>query len=913
MPTYASLVKISNLPAATLPTTPGTNLAVLSQGSDGLAYKVSINDFVSGATASSFTIGTATVTGNASVGGTLSVTGTSTLGTVNASGAVALNSTLNVVGTSTLGVVNASGVVTLSSAGAALVVTNNATVGGTFGVTGTSTLGVVNASGVVTLSSAGTALVVTNNATVGGTLGVTGATTMTGLLTASTGAIIGSDTFAGVELALNGSAASLRPIRWRSVGVDRMSLGMNGANSDLVIGRYFDTGVLIENALTISRETGFITAAKSIGSSTRVTTPKIQNSSTATTAVTSLSGDGAAITVGYSGAALAVGTQITLTNNTPATYDGLYVVAASPAPSSGSFTVAGTATGTVTELGAFITYNNSAQSWTGSTYPNDYAAFIQRYTPSGTPASGLVAYNYYAISTDTVDGTNAAATPAGIRVDHNFGGAIKGGRFGLIYNLTQTSATDAGLGTGPPGGDFIPGTFFANFAFNNGGTGHDIGGGPNKAKGGAYALYPQIVASAGATFWDHFVGAEWDFQIKAAPNHKIGQHIVLLAGDSAQGVYNDVAFAIAGDEGVPGWRSGISFGERTASMALDPLATLIEIPSRLNASNRNNLLLNGVNIQLANISGSAFTSVGFGVTGDGSINTGPLAISRTATTSAVDSKRFKAAISGISSGGAGYQALQEIYILGGIIRIDTVVAGAVTAATIIKDIYQDAVPSNPQGGSGGGGGDGTAAYFPANQAKFNFTWTQITTLQLQASGGVTIFGNATTPITPTSAGTTYTPNVQILATGAAASSATARFSANANGSRIALVKSRNASIGGHTAVQSADDLGRFEWYGDDGTDYLAGARVSAIVDGAVSAGVVPTALVSYTAASGSTPTERFRIGSDGILQGAAPSWSANGAVATVLTGIGPTGSHTTVQEWFTVKNAAGVTRYIPAF
>jgi len=40
---------------------------------------------------------------------------------------------------------------------------------------------------------------------------------------------------------------------------------------------------------------------------------------------------------------------------------------------------------------------------------------------------------------------------------------------------------------------------------------------------------------------------------------------------------------------------------------------------------------------------------------------------------------------------------------------------------------------------------------------------------------------------------------------------------------------------------------------------------------------------------------------------------ANGSVATALSSVGPTGAHTTVQEWFAVKNAAGVVRYIPAF
>lgn len=43
------------------------------------------------------------------------------------------------------------------------------------------------------------------------------------------------------------------------------------------------------------------------------------------------------------------------------------------------------------------------------------------------------------------------------------------------------------------------------------------------------------------------------------------------------------------------------------------------------------------------------------------------------------------------------------------------------------------------------------------------------------------------------------------------------------------------------------------------------------------------------------------------------SWAANGAVATAMTNVGPVGSHTTVQEWFVVRNASGVLRYIPGF
>jgi P pilus assembly chaperone PapD len=52
----------------------------------------------------------------------------------------------------------------------------------------------------------------------------------------------------------------------------------------------------------------------------------------------------------------------------------------------------------------------------------------------------------------------------------------------------------------------------------------------------------------------------------------------------------------------------------------------------------------------------------------------------------------------------------------------------------------------------------------------------------------------------------------------------------------------------------------------------------------------------------------------GLVQfGAASNFTANGAVATTMTSLGPTGSHTTVQEWLTVKDSAGTVRYIPAF
>lgn len=51
----------------------------------------------------------------------------------------------------------------------------------------------------------------------------------------------------------------------------------------------------------------------------------------------------------------------------------------------------------------------------------------------------------------------------------------------------------------------------------------------------------------------------------------------------------------------------------------------------------------------------------------------------------------------------------------------------------------------------------------------------------------------------------------------------------------------------------------------------------------------------------------------GTTQFGSGCFNANGSVATALTSVGPTGSHTTVQEWLVLKNASGATRYIPCF
>ena len=168
------------------------------------------------------------VTNDVTAGGTLDVTGATTLTTLSTSGAATLNSasvtnnatvggTLGVTGaTTTAGITNTGniGTGTLSTSGTATLndasVTTNATVGGTLGVTGlTSTTGISNSGniGTGTLSTTGAATLnsaaVTNNATVGGTLGVTGATSLStlstsGLATLASATVTGATTTNGI-------------------------------------------------------------------------------------------------------------------------------------------------------------------------------------------------------------------------------------------------------------------------------------------------------------------------------------------------------------------------------------------------------------------------------------------------------------------------------------------------------------------------------------------------------------------------------------------------------------------------------------------------------------------------------------------------------------------------------------------
>ncbi len=90
------------------------------------------------------------------------------------------------------------------------------------------------------------------------------------------------------------------------------------------------------------------------------------------------------------------------------------------------------------------------------------------------------------------------------------------------------------------------------------------------------------------------------------------------------------------------------------------------------------------------------------------------------------------------------------------------------------------------------------------------------------------------------------------------------WSADANGVIQTLAKSRGATVGSYAAVLSGDVLAQHRYYGADGTQFVQAANITAAADGTPGTNDMPGRLIfSTTAAGASTPTERYRIASDG--------------------------------------------------
>jgi hypothetical protein len=140
--------------------------------------------------------------------------------------------------------------------------------------------------------------------------------------------------------------------------------------------------------------------------------------------------------------------------------------------------------------------------------------------------------------------------------------------------------------------------------------------------------------------------------------------------------------------------------------------------------------------------------------------------------------------------------------------------------------------------------------------------------------------------------TSVIPRFQVVGTtGATSATGTFRYSASANGPQQNFTKSRNATVGSHTVVQSGDELGRLVFAGDDGTSFIQGALIQAAVDGTPGTNDMPGRLSFQTTADGAaSPTERMRIGNGGVTTFPTISTTASAANAFLDSGSSPANS-----------------------
>lgn len=114
--------------------------------------------------------------------------------------------------------------------------------------------------------------------------------------------------------------------------------------------------------------------------------------------------------------------------------------------------------------------------------------------------------------------------------------------------------------------------------------------------------------------------------------------------------------------------------------------------------------------------------------------------------------------------------------------------------------------------------------------------------------------------------------LSIRGTGANSFAAAARFSADVNSAGFVLAKSRGASVTSRAIVANNDNLGSIQWRGDDGTNWVNAARISAEVDGTPGTNDMPGRLVFSTTPDGSsTLVECMRLTSAGNVKAGLPS------------------------------------------
>ena len=242
--------------------------------------------------------GQVTMSGNASIGGTLGVTGASTLGSP-----VLIN---NPTGSALLYLIGGAGFqrnIYFMSGGsgpanlrwvlqASATAESGSNAGSDFALTRYSDAGALIDTPLIITRSTGQ-VTMSGSATIGGTLGVSGVTTFSNIVNVNAPGGIQMSTAAGNARQIVGNTSGSP--RWNlQLGDTALETGSN-AGSNLTISRYSDAGAYIDSPLTITRSNGYVAMAPgqlTLGSPTLATTVQftLQTNGTATRGIGIYSG-----------------------------------------------------------------------------------------------------------------------------------------------------------------------------------------------------------------------------------------------------------------------------------------------------------------------------------------------------------------------------------------------------------------------------------------------------------------------------------------------------------------------------------------------------------------------------------------------------------------------------------------------
>lgn len=114
---------------------------------------------------------------------------------------------------------------------------------------------------------------------------------------------------------------------------------------------------------------------------------------------------------------------------------------------------------------------------------------------------------------------------------------------------------------------------------------------------------------------------------------------------------------------------------------------------------------------------------------------------------------------------------------------------------------------------------------------------------------------------------TTTPQAQVhtnIASSGWSAITSFNWSSSNQAAGVNFAKSRSGTVGTQTIVQSGDNIGSMIFYGDDGTNFVPAALITASVDGTPGANDMPGRLTFATSSDGTkNPEERMRIDSGG--------------------------------------------------